>query len=220
VSEIEGLPGELIDRLIELLNNDDLGTRTWYNVSWYVAFVLGGTSLRRAVPDTGEAPIPGSVGEMKQQQGEVVSRDDWFDLIQARLSDLVESGMYEAFLVRSVRDYVRRELEHLADIGTGDRNREETRERIERILADPAELAAFRARAVERDPSAANLSDEEITAPLRGVLDGSVFRPTSLEDAADRWAALATWDKQTNILLPDDIFTEWLHSSAARRPRN
>ena len=53
--------------------------------------------------------------------------------------------MSKAFLVRSVRDSIRRMLDYSgAEIGESERDRAEMRERIQRMLEDPAELAVFR----------------------------------------------------------------------------
>jgi hypothetical protein len=77
--------------------------------------------------------------------------------------------MYEPFLVRSVRDEVRRRLESLSDTGEGDRRRAEDRERIEYMANNPDSARALLA---ETDPySAAALTDAEIAAQLRRLLD-------------------------------------------------
>jgi hypothetical protein len=59
----------------------------------------------------------------------------------------------------------------LADVGMADRNRAEMRERIERVPADPAEIAAFRAKHAEIDPAPAyvELSDDEVSARLHKI---------------------------------------------------
>jgi hypothetical protein len=76
---------------------------------------------------------------------QVPSREQWFEVIRGRLGDLVRSGMSKAFLVRSVRDSIRRMLDYSgAEIGERERDRAEMRERIQRMLEDPAELAVFR----------------------------------------------------------------------------
>jgi hypothetical protein len=53
MTEVRGLPGELIDRLSELLNGDALGEGEWYSVSSYVEYYIGGRALIGVVPDTG-----------------------------------------------------------------------------------------------------------------------------------------------------------------------
>ncbi len=76
MDEIEGLPGELLGRLIELLNGDALGDEGgWYSVSFFASFFLGGQALRNVIPDTGRPPVPGTIGEMERQRRELVSRE-------------------------------------------------------------------------------------------------------------------------------------------------
>lgn len=210
MSDINGDRGDLIDRLIELLDNDALGEGMWYEVGLFAQGLLGGAALRSAVPDTGKEPAPGTVGEAVRQRSRLVTREQWFELMQDRLVELVRSGIYEPFLVRSIRDEMRRLLADLADTGEGDRKRAQIREPMERALADPAELAAYRARIAEYDPSFAALSDEEIAADLRRRLESPLYAPISADDALDRWAAVSAWDKQVAVLLTDEVFDRWL----------
>ena len=55
MDEIKGLPGELINRLVELMNDDTLGDRGWYNVSMWLQGLLGG-SAAGSFPDSSEEP--------------------------------------------------------------------------------------------------------------------------------------------------------------------
>jgi len=208
VDAVKGHPGELIDRLIDLLNSDALGDGEWSNVSFYAVYFLGGRTLRSVLPDTGP-PVPGSVGEMRRQEQEVVNRARYFELIRERLGELVANGLEEAFLVWSVRDAIRQMLESMADVGTGDRNREEMRTLLERQAEDPAAIAAFRATLAEREPSAEKLSDEEVAARLRNMARLPLLQPTSPDEAAQKWAMLTHWDQQAAALLPDATFDEW-----------
>ena len=97
---------------------------------------------------------------------QALSREQWFEVIRGRLGDLVRSGMSKAFLVRSVRDSIRRMLDYSgAGIGESERDRAEMRERIQRMLEDPAELAVFRTLLAGADPSAEALSDDGFPAP-------------------------------------------------------
>jgi len=214
VEEIKGAQGELIDRLIALLTSDALGEGMWYNVGRYAEVFVGGEALSRVEPDTGRDPTPGSVGEVMRREHLVVSREQWFEMIRDRLRDLVESGMDEAFLVRSIRDGIRPLLD--PEIGEVDRNRAKAREHMERMLEDPVELAAFRARLVKDDPSSEKLSDEEVSARLRRMAENNLLRPMSAEDARDAWATLANWDGQVALLLPDRSFDEWYRLMATR----
>jgi hypothetical protein len=125
----EEYDGELIDRLIRLMNSDDLGYSDamdgpgWYTVSFYAAAALGGETLHYRRPDTGKRDlryIPGNT-----------SRDAWFGLIADRLAELIGGpfGMSEEFLVRSLRDNMRKFLAHVGDTAKWD-------DRVALILSD------------------------------------------------------------------------------------
>jgi hypothetical protein len=208
MNDVKGLPGELLDRLIELLNSDALGDGHWSTVSFYASYFLGGRALLDAVPDTGP-PVSGSVGEARRQQHEVVNRMRYFELLKERIDNLVTDGLEEAFLVRSVRDAVRQELEHVADVGAGDRSREEMRTRIEEQAEDPAGIEAFRRGLTKYDPSAESLTDEEIAARLRNMAKNPILGPISADEATQNWALLTHWDQQAAGLLPDTAFSQW-----------
>src|SRR5882724_857726 len=122
---IEGVPGELFDRLIRLLNCDALGEGGWDTVAIFTASFIGGEKLNAVVADTGKVLAPGTVGERMRQTHELVSRARYFELIRERLGELVYSGVDEAFLTQSLRDAVRPQF---ADVGEADRKRAETRE--------------------------------------------------------------------------------------------
>jgi hypothetical protein len=108
-------------------------------------------------------------------------------------------------------ELVRDDHGHLANIGDADRNRAGAR--IARTIADPAELAGYRARLAERNPSDADLTDDEISARLNSLLESEPFGPTTPESAVDRWAALDNWDKNVATFLPDEAFDEWSRRS-------
>jgi hypothetical protein len=213
VDKIAGRQGELIDHLIDLVNSEALGERGWETVTPFIVYFVGGKVLYDVMPDTGRDPAPGTVGERQRQLRRLVSREEYFELLRGRLCQLVVYGIDESFLVRSIRDGLRQELESLADVGTGDRNRAETRGFMERMSEDPAQIAAFRAQLSPEDQT---LSDDEISARLREMARSKLFLPTSADDALDRWGLLSRWDEQMGALLPDAAFDEWrmrrLHS--------
>jgi hypothetical protein len=209
VSHVQGLPGELIDRLVSLLNSDALGEGEWYNVAEYVVLFIGGVILQDVVADNGREPKPGSVGEWMGQQHEVVDRSRYFELIRDRLYELAGYGMDEPFLVQSVRDGVRRELESGAKLDEADRHPAETREGLEDALRDPAKLAELHTRPADRYPEARTFSEDEFVALMRKMAEAEVLRPVSADDAKDAWVRLSNWDDQANLFLPDDIFMEW-----------
>jgi len=204
LDEIEGAQGELIDRLIDILNDDG----EWYEFSTYAVGFLGGEVLQRAVPDTGREPTPNTYGWWRRLFGDPVARDEYFELIQDRFVELVNSGLDEEFLVQSVRDGIRQILVNMADVGEVDRKNAEMKADIGRMLEDPAEFAAFRARLAASGNEVPG--DEQITARLRRMAEAEVLRPLSADAVADRWATLETWDNKVALLLSDDVFEQWL----------
>jgi hypothetical protein len=124
----EEYDGELIDRLIQLMNSDDLGYSValeemgWYAASSYAAAVLEGQALHYRRPDTGDHP--------RYKRGNT-TRDAWFGLIADRLAELIMGplGMSEEFLVRSLRDNTRWYLPHFGDTAKWD-------DRVALILSD------------------------------------------------------------------------------------
>lgn len=125
----EEYDGLLIERLIQVMNSDDLGYYDafdepgWYTVSYHAKAVLGGETLHYRRPDTGKRDarfIPGNT-----------SRDAWFGLVADRLAELIRGpfGMSEEFLVRSLRDDTRRFLMHVGGAPEWD-------DRVALILSD------------------------------------------------------------------------------------
>ena len=126
--------------------------------------------------------------------------------------------MSKAFLVRSVRDSMRRMPDYSgAEIGESERDRAEMRERIQRMLEDPAELAVFRTLLADADPSAEALSDDEVSARLRRIAESGVPRQMSADDITDRRVTNDNWDRQADALLPDRVFSGWTRLIATRR---
>jgi hypothetical protein len=127
------------------------------------------------------------LGRARSRAFSRLSREQWFEVIRGRLGDLAQSGRSKAFLVRSVRDSIRRMLDYSgAEIGESERDRAEMRERIQRMLEDPAELAVFRTLLAGADPSAEALSDDEVSARLRRIAESGVLRQMPADDVTDR----------------------------------
>jgi hypothetical protein len=148
----EEYDGELVARLIQVMNSDDLGNSGpdadeeagdevaamrrmgWYAASFRAAAVLGGAALCNALVNTGRYE-PGNPGRMPigvtEMGMKLVSRDEWFGLIAARLAELIKGrfGMSEEFLVRHLRDDTHMWLAHLGDTAKWD-------DRVALLLSD------------------------------------------------------------------------------------
>jgi hypothetical protein len=139
----EEYDGELIARLIQVMNSDDLGNSGpdadekagdeiaamrrmgWYAASLRAAAALGGAALGNALVNTGRYE-PGNPERMPigvtRGGRKLVSRDEWFGLIADRLAELIKGrfGMSEEFLVRHLRDDARMWLAFLGDTAKWD----------------------------------------------------------------------------------------------------
>jgi hypothetical protein len=140
----------------------------------------------------------------------VVTRDTYFGLIRQRMIELVAQGVNEAFLVRLVRDQIRRELVHLADDGDASERRAATRQRLEAAITDPHAIAVFRAILVQADMAAASLPDKEIEDRLAEMARSPILDPMPLEQAVERWAAVEEWDRSVANQLSDGLIQQWL----------
>lgn len=148
----EEYDGELIARLIQVMNSDDLGNSgpepdeepgddaaVMRRMGWYAAgsraeAALGGAALGNALVNTGGWE-PGNPDRMPigvtQGGWKLVSRDEWFGLIADRLAELIKGrfGMSEEFLVRHLRDDTRMWLAFLGDTAKWD-------DRVALLLSD------------------------------------------------------------------------------------
>jgi hypothetical protein len=213
IADLQGLPTELIERLIEAVDSpyqDD-----WYEVAWYLVFAIGGKALAKIDPDTGSEPPPGSVGAMMRETLDLVTRQEYFDAIQNRLAEIVLSGVREDFVIRSLRDELTRQVGSLADdTAHGSEKREERVAKLRSWAEDPAMIARFRDGVAKDDPKAASMTDEEVAEQLREM--AAELGPIQLETELDRWAAVERWTARAEALVSDTIIDEWLDRYSMR----
>jgi hypothetical protein len=184
---ITGDDGELTGRFISAVNQEPPSTEGWwYDLGIILTADLGG-SLGAVALESGKAAVRGSLGAMQRANRRVVDRDEFFELIRRRITELVASGMRESFLVRALRDEVTRYFDSMADFGgPAALRRAEQYERFQRMLDDPAERAEVR----ERLPGAPE-SDEELVAHINRMLH--LFAPFDADQASERLANQAAW---------------------------
>lgn len=216
---MEGVEGELIERLVACADRGVETEGSWYDIAIWVSHFLGGHCLLRVIPDSGREIAPGSVGEKLRETNEVMTRATYFGLIRQRMIELVAQDVNEAFLVRLVRDQIRRELVHLADDGDASERRAATRQRLEAAITDPHAIAFFRAVLVGADTAAAWLPDEVIKARLAEMAGSPILDPMPLEQAVERWAAVEDWDRSVGVQLSDGLIEQWLTAFTIRLTR-
>jgi hypothetical protein len=190
LNEIKGLPGELIERLVTLIDSDDFGpSASWHQQADYLVFAVGGEDLQAVTPDTGNTYEPGTIGAVHLATHEVLSRADFFGVLRERLAVLVNAGLREDFLVRSLRDELRRQLRTFVPDEASAWRRQQTKEHLER--------------------SAENLSvvDTELAERLRRM--ACKFSPVPLEEERDAWLDMDRWDERAEGLLSNIVIEEW-----------
>jgi hypothetical protein len=202
VEDPQGIDGELIDRLLAAVNSPH--DRDWVDLGWYLVFTVGGDELHAIVPDTGDEPAPGTVGEEIRKTHEVVTRDVYFRRMRMRLMRLVDSGVREDFLVRSVREELTAHRQEFAQTEGADTRREELRNKLEQPT--PERIAGFRAALARKDPGAELLTDEQISDRLREM--AARVPPISREHAQDAWERASRWNDQA-AAVSDHVIALW-----------
>jgi hypothetical protein len=218
--EVEGYPSELIDRLVEIVDVGENRGGEWHEHGWWLEFALGGSYVSGVFVETGAELSPDSDGARRRARAKrIVNRNQFWGLVRDRLAELVLSGVNEAFLIRSLRDELRRRLAESGEVGKGDQRRAELVERLREMADDPAEIAAFRARLAEKEQDAESKTDEDIAAILHDMANSPILQPTPVERAVDRWAALDDWDRRVSHRLSDAVIDLWLDRFSMRITR-
>lgn len=200
----------MIDRLVAALDSSD--GREWLELAWVVSFALGGEELTTVVPDNGDDPVPGTMGDVIRRTHTPVGRDEYFSRVRRRLEALVRAGMREDFLVRALRDEVTARVQGFARTEEANTRREELRAGLERTASDPDAIASFRAHLAETDPDATGLDDEEVTARLQDL--ASTMRPMATSDEQEAWNRARWWQDTVSRLISDTALATWLDKRA------
>lgn len=164
--------------------------------------------------DTGREPVPGSMGEQIRRHKELLGKDAYLLELRQRLTELVEMGLEEAFLIKSVRDEVGRHVAALADSGAASTARARRRAEIEESAENPDFIREFRERLTASDSHYQDLSDEEIRERLLKMMD--IVQPRSIEDETAVWSLNDGWVQRSQEQLSDELIDDWRSSRALR----
>lgn len=108
--ELTGDDGELIGRLVEIVDADRPDDPHWWlDVSGVIADAVGGCD--HVAPHSDRITPDGTLPWERRGGREVVARITWMNHLRLRLAALVEAGVAEDFLVGGLRDHVARELD-------------------------------------------------------------------------------------------------------------
>ncbi len=186
-----------------------------------------GVFVELAVGDRG--PLPGVTyvhDDMEPAQGSVLARklettrrvgaDEYVALLAERLREVMEFGIAEAFLVRSLRDHLTEWHRSLADVGQTSERRADTRQAMLETANDPVRLERYRERLADQDPKYRDMPLNEVAAGLRDMVERTLPEPDA-DEAAARWASLERWLRDLQEWLPDDAFDAWSDQRIRRR---
>jgi hypothetical protein len=202
---LSGAPGELIDRLAWLIDQDDrpLVQRWWAEIGMIVAVSIGG----------GAAEVMPSVRSESNRSDEAAShsgvvrvgRAAYVAAIRSRLFELADDGLDERFLVRSLRDEIASFL--ATDYLPVTVSLDDVDELVARVLTDDS----LRARLRDLNHYFAARSDAETIDELAGVdAAGDPSPDPAALDALAQWAAQEAWATTADQAVSDEHFEEWL----------
>jgi hypothetical protein len=202
---LTGARGELINRLLWVVDQDDppLVGRWWADVGLILAVCAGGSAGRvMPVRDPSAHPRPTEpVGGIPR-----VERAAYLDILRVRLTEVVNGGMHELFLVRALRDEVGAFL--ATDYQTARMRRDQFRDVVLAALDDERLRAIIRTRSQRFT----QLNDTEMIVELRDMAEGGTTATLAPTEAVARWAAQQAWDQLAAEAIADDRLDRWLHT--------
>jgi hypothetical protein len=211
--EIQGRPGELVDRLMTLIRDDpEFDPNWWADIGVVVASLIGGIEPE---PLTEPPPPPGSAGAKMRERYGAASKEDYTGLLRDRLMELVSLGVSEDFLVRAARNELARWMTAMADTGEADRRRAAMRESMREIGRDPQGLTRYREVFARTNPEAAQWSDDQIAERLREMASKPLLDATTADTAIDRWAAKSHFDRRAEQLLAEAEIERWVFAAGS-----
>jgi death-on-curing protein len=206
---LAGADGELVSRILDLLDSTT-DPRRIVDAGPFVELAIGDNSPLPGVVlvREGHDPVPGTVLAERVRRLRRVGPTEWLDLLEDRLTEIVEFGVAEDFLAAALRDRVTSMYERFANVGEAAANRERSREGLLATCDDEPALERFRQRVAERDPSVRELTIEQFAEQVRAMADRLLKAPDA-DEAVNHWAALDAWRRDVASLLSDDVVSTW-----------
>lgn len=192
---VTGQPRELINRLMRSLAAESLSLSSFSDTA--LAF-------------------PMALGIFARVQVEA-DRKAFLARLDSKLEEILATGVFESFLVRSIRNEIDSSLTRFTDLGETTRKRQEFREWMEQLAADPAQIDDFRARAT--DPRYATMSDDELRQEILSVAGYTALDAPGPDEASEKWTAVSQWQNARELYLRDEDLDQWaeLHRGFRRR---
>lgn len=202
-----GARGELVDLLTDAISS--LPGDEWTDAATHASFALGGPPLEFSAAPENRIPNAGTIGAEKFIAGRTMGRERYLALLRARLVEVINDGLREDFIVAAVADDISAQFESLTDTAAGNERRAELAAVITRQLEDPA---AFRIAFAAQDPSVAELSDDEVTERLTGLLDR--LKPARHAEVSEHLELKNHWEAARQQHLAAEVVEAWRARSA------
>ena len=197
-----GARGELIDLLVNAISS--LPDDEWTEAATYAAFALGGPPLEFSAAPENRIPSAGTIGAEGFIAGLTMGREPYLALVRSRLLEVIKDGLREDFIVVAVADEISAQFESLTDTEAGNEGRAKLAAVITRQLEDPA---ALRPAFAARDPSVAELSDDEVTQHLTRLLDR--LKPAGDAEISERLTSKDHWETARQQHLAAEVVESW-----------
>jgi hypothetical protein len=190
--EITGDHGELIDRLLTVIADHD----DWSKLGFLVASATGSHELQRVFAEAGDDP---SGISRRAHRGKA----ECLKLLRRRLLSLVDDGVKEDFLARSLRDHMSHSLGQFTDRDEVKARFSERRRWLVQAADDP-EMA----KRVNRDDAL------DLVAETSGP---SIAASLGTDEIERHQAKKAAWDRDAEQALSDRAIDVWWYANSTQR---
>lgn len=188
---IVGLPGELVDLFMALVDRESQLEPHWWHT--YGSFTLLNFTAGFFPPD--------------------MSRADAMTGLREVLEYAINRGQVsEDFLVKALKRELDDYVHGKQDPAQYNARVDKMRETMQNVIDDPIARDRWRRAMASSNPEWATKSDAEVIGDARKALENSVTtRHLSPDDVAARWAEAGEWWDVAGELLPDHIFEHWAY---------
>ena len=186
-ADVSGEDGELVDRFLAIFDQEPPNHPRW-------AFTF-------AILAAGRIGFGHGIGPD-------VPRDQFIRALRERMTDVVETGVAEDFLVKSLHRDLDEWVRERQNLEKYDSDAMDFREVLQQLLDDPEFRIEWRRD--HPNPIDPASSDDEFVANVERYLDDSVLaRPATAEDATERWSELQEWERLTAEHLSNETIKRW-----------
>ena len=193
---IVGADGELIELFIGLIDRSPAEEPSW----WYDFGISTGFRVNALLP-----PEAG--------------RRALIELLRTSLRRIVDAGLSEEFLIRSLMTDLDEYSERIGDTGSYDSRIDDMRDHLQRVISDPAVRAQWRRIREQQDPTWIGRSDEAFIADAQEAYERFGYKYATVDDASSRWTLREAWRVASTAALPSSVYEQWSRRRNTRELR-